>query len=213
MPAVLFTILRGLRRVCAHGAAQLSRLYEAEWWGELVFLNTRTTAHKTRAGLKCVPRFCAWHVACVTRGRAQFSTLFRRPATSDASDYRSLVPLAQFHCFCTFRRNRPATMCPVVVVVLRIIVVVKMIPAIAVIDVAVPIVVDAVRFVMDTARLFCRRGSNVGRTAEGTSAEGKSVEKPNQTVVGGRARYMAGHTQPLARVLMNKYAIIPKQLS
>ena len=111
------------------------------------------------------------------------------------------------------RRNCPATMCPVVVVVLRIIVVVKMIPAIAVIDVAVPIVVDAVRFVMDTARLFCRRGSNVGRTAEGTSAEGKSVEKPNQTVVGGRARYMAGHTQPLARVLMNKYAIIPKQLS
>ena len=72
------------------------------------------------------------------------------------------------------------------------------------------------RFVMDTARLFCRKGARVGGAAEGTSAEGKSVEKPNRKGVGEglfSTLVMAGHTQPLARVLMHNYAIIPKQLS
>ena len=37
VPAVLVGVLRGLRRVRAHGVAQLSWLCEAWWWGELIF--------------------------------------------------------------------------------------------------------------------------------------------------------------------------------
>ena len=38
MPAVLVGVLRGLRRVRAHGAAQLPGVLCAEWWGGLMFV-------------------------------------------------------------------------------------------------------------------------------------------------------------------------------
>ena len=71
------------------------------------------------------------------------------------------------------------------------------------------------RFVMDTARLFCRKGARVGGAAEGTSAEGDRAKKPNREGVAGRFSklvWLASHPT-LARVLMHNYAIIPKQLS